>query len=44
MPIQFDELRYGRDYFLGLSLHFTDTDLNRMLFLYGGLLGALISR
>ncbi len=44
VPIQFDELRYGRDYFLGLSLHFTDTDLNRMLFLYGGLLGALISR
>jgi hypothetical protein len=43
VPIQFQELHYGRDFFLGLSLNFTDTDMDRLLFVYGGLLGALIS-
>lgn len=44
VPIQFQELHYGRDFFLGLSLNFSDTDMDRLLFVYGGLLGALIGR
>ncbi len=44
VPVQFRELHYGRDFFLGLTLNFNDTDMNRMLFVYGGLLGALLSR
>jgi phospholipid/cholesterol/gamma-HCH transport system substrate-binding protein len=43
-PIQFRELHYGRDFFLGLTLNFTDTDMDRLLFVYGGLLGAILSR
>ncbi|HUQ02424.1 MAG TPA: MlaD family protein [Kofleriaceae bacterium] len=43
-PIQFEKLHYGRDFFLGLSLNFTDTDMDRLLFVYGGLLGAILSR
>mgnify|MGYP000891406048 CR=1 FL=1 len=44
VPVQFQELHYGRDYFLGLSLNFTDSDMDRLLFVYGGILGALIFR
>jgi hypothetical protein len=44
VPIQFEELHYGRDFFLGLSLNFTDADMDRLLFVYGGILGALIGR
>lgn len=44
VPVQFQELHYGRDFFLGLSLNFTDSDMDRLLFVYGGILGALIFR
>lgn len=44
VPVQFQELHYGRDFFLGASLNFTDTDMDRLLFVYGGILGALIFR
>ncbi len=43
-PIQFTELHYGRDVFLGLHLNFTDTDMERLLYVYGGLLGALLTQ
>jgi hypothetical protein len=43
VPIQYEEFRYGRDFFLGLDLRFTDQDANRLLFLYGAALGALLS-
>lgn len=31
VPIQFDEFRYGRDYFAGLALRFNDEDLAALL-------------
>lgn len=43
-PIQFQELHYGRDFFVGLNLSFTDHDVNRMLLVYGGLIGAILGR
>ena len=44
VPIQFQELHYGRDFFLGLNLTFNDHDVNRTLLLYGGLIGAILGR
>ncbi len=38
VPIRFDEYRYGRDYFVGASLHFDDADLSTLLRVYGALL------
>jgi hypothetical protein len=31
VPIQFDEFRYGRDYFVGAMLRFNDEDLAALL-------------
>jgi phospholipid/cholesterol/gamma-HCH transport system substrate-binding protein len=42
VPIQFDQVRYGRDYFLGASLHFDDADLSLLLRVYGALLIGLL--
>src|SRR5690606_13252213 len=42
VPIQFDEIRYGRDYFLGAELHFDDADLSTLLRVYGALLVGLL--
>ncbi len=42
-PQVLDKLRYGRDYFLGTSLQFTDEDLAVLLRVYGAaLVGALL--
>jgi phospholipid/cholesterol/gamma-HCH transport system substrate-binding protein len=38
VPIQFDELRYGRDYFLGAMLRFNDEDLSALLTVGGSAL------
>lgn len=41
-PDQLTEVRFGRDYFVGATLHFTDADLSTLLRVYGALLaGAL---
>lgn len=42
VPIQFDQIRYGRDYFLGAELHFDDADLSTLLRVYGALLVGLL--
>jgi phospholipid/cholesterol/gamma-HCH transport system substrate-binding protein len=42
VPKQFDEIRYGRDYFLGGTLHFTDADLAVLIRVYGALLVGLL--
>jgi phospholipid/cholesterol/gamma-HCH transport system substrate-binding protein len=42
VPIQFDKVRYGRDYFLGAELHFDDADLSMLLRVYGALLFGLL--
>jgi phospholipid/cholesterol/gamma-HCH transport system substrate-binding protein len=42
VPIQFDEIRFGRDYFLGASLHFDDADLSLLLRVYGALIVGLL--
>lgn len=42
VPDQLTEVRYGRDYFVGATLHFDDADLATLLRVYGALLaGAL---
>ncbi|MBA3453298.1 MAG: hypothetical protein H0T42_09425, partial [Deltaproteobacteria bacterium] len=42
VPDQLTEVRYGRDWFLGASLHFDDADLATLLRVYGAVLaGAL---
>jgi phospholipid/cholesterol/gamma-HCH transport system substrate-binding protein len=38
VPIQFDSLRYGRDYFFGGELRFTDEDLSALLTVGGAAL------
>ncbi len=38
VPNDFHKLRYGRDYFLGATLHFDDADLATLLRVYGALL------
>jgi phospholipid/cholesterol/gamma-HCH transport system substrate-binding protein len=42
VPIQFDEVRFGRDYFLGAELHFDEADLSMLLRVYGALLVGLL--
>jgi phospholipid/cholesterol/gamma-HCH transport system substrate-binding protein len=42
VPQWFDKLRYGRDYFLGGTLYFTDEDLAMMIRVYGALLVSLL--
>lgn len=41
VPSYFNKLRYGRDYFLGGELRFTDEDLASMARIYGAMLVAL---
>jgi phospholipid/cholesterol/gamma-HCH transport system substrate-binding protein len=41
-PTYFNKLRYGRDYFLGGELRFTDEDLGSMVRIYGAMLTALL--
>jgi phospholipid/cholesterol/gamma-HCH transport system substrate-binding protein len=38
VPKTFETLKYGRDYFVGASLHFTDADLSTILRFYGALI------
>lgn len=40
VPEYFSELKYGRDYFLGVGLKITDVDLTTMLRFYGALIAA----
>jgi phospholipid/cholesterol/gamma-HCH transport system substrate-binding protein len=40
-PTYFSSVRYGRDYFLGATLHFTDADITNMARIYGNLLTRL---
>ncbi len=42
VPIWFEELRYGRDVYLGLSLTFDDEDVTTLLALYGALLAGVL--
>lgn len=42
VPIQFDRIRTGRDWFLGAELHFDDADLATLLRVYGALLVGLL--
>lgn len=41
-PHEFDQVRYGRDYFLGASLHFDDADLAVLIRVYGALIVGLL--
>lgn len=41
VPVLFDELAYGRDYFLGAQLRFNDQDLSALLFIGGSALAGL---
>lgn len=41
VPDHLGEVRYGRDYFVGASLHFDDADLATLLRVYGALLVGL---
>jgi phospholipid/cholesterol/gamma-HCH transport system substrate-binding protein len=41
-PRTFDEVRYGRDYFVGTMLQFTDEDISILLRVYGALLVGLL--
>jgi phospholipid/cholesterol/gamma-HCH transport system substrate-binding protein len=41
-PKTFDSVRYGRDYFLGTTLMFTDEDISVLLRVYGALLIGLL--
>jgi len=42
VPVDFREVRYGRDYFIGGALHFNDADLSTLLRVYGALLVGLL--
>ena len=42
VPDRFQKLRYGRDYFLGASIHFDDEDLGVLLRVYGAMLLGLL--
>ncbi len=42
VPQQFDTLRYGRDYFLGATLHFDDADLSTIIRVYGAMIVGLL--
>jgi len=41
-PTQFDKVRFGRDYFVGTMLVFTDEDISVLLRVYGALLVGLL--
>jgi phospholipid/cholesterol/gamma-HCH transport system substrate-binding protein len=41
-PKTFDEVRFGRDYFVGTALYFTDEDIAVLLRVYGALLVGLL--
>lgn len=41
VPKVFETVKFGRDYFLGASLHFTDAELATILRFYGALIGGL---
>jgi len=43
VPQRFQTLRYGRDYFLGASIHFDDEDLGVLLRVYGAMLLGLLN-
>ena len=40
VPEYFSELKYGRDYFLGVGLRISDVDLTTMLRFYGAVIAA----
>jgi hypothetical protein len=42
VPVFLEHLRYGRDYFLGGTLYFTDEDLALMIRVYGALLVSML--
>jgi phospholipid/cholesterol/gamma-HCH transport system substrate-binding protein len=42
VPVQFNDLHYGRDYFLGGTLYFTDEDLSTMIRVFGTVLVGLL--
>ncbi len=42
-PTQFEEARYGRDYYLGFELRIHDNDINRLLMIYGGLIATMLA-
>jgi phospholipid/cholesterol/gamma-HCH transport system substrate-binding protein len=42
VPLDFSEVRYGRDYFVGAALRFDDADLSMLLRVYGALLIGLL--
>jgi phospholipid/cholesterol/gamma-HCH transport system substrate-binding protein len=42
VPVQFEEVPFGRDYFLGLNLRFDERDVNSLLLLYGAVLAAVL--
>lgn len=42
VPIQFEEFRFGRDYFLGAMVQFNDKDLSALLFLGGAALAGAV--
>ena len=42
VPIQFDEFRFGRDYFAGAMIQFNDADLSALLFLGGAALASAV--
>ncbi|MGN6104574.1 MAG: MlaD family protein [Kofleriaceae bacterium] len=42
VPNVLDEIRFGRDYFVGAALHFDDADLSTLLRVYGALLIGLL--
>jgi phospholipid/cholesterol/gamma-HCH transport system substrate-binding protein len=42
VPVYFEKLYYGRDYFLGGTLYFTDEDLSTLIRVYGALLVGLL--
>ncbi|HEY1555136.1 MAG TPA: MlaD family protein [Kofleriaceae bacterium] len=42
VPIEFNSVRYGRDYFMGATLQFTDADLATLIRVFGTLIVGLL--
>jgi phospholipid/cholesterol/gamma-HCH transport system substrate-binding protein len=42
VPIQFEKVPFGRDFFLGVNLRFDERDVNSLLLLYGAVLAAVL--
>jgi hypothetical protein len=42
VPHIYENVHYGRDFFVGAALHFSDEDLSTLLRLYGALLVGLL--